>query len=117
MKNAAGRKSKAKQETRGPQRLRNRSYRTELSLTEAGSPIVRIVPENPGAPSAHHRQVAALVYELAAELERRSQEIRASWAISPEAWNGRLVLELGSRTEVGAADAFLQSVLGDFDLA
>ncbi|KAA0250589.1 MAG: hypothetical protein EDX89_22575 [Acidobacteria bacterium] len=100
----------------GP-RLRNRSYRAELGVTEAGSPIVRIVPENPGAPSAHHRQVAAFIYELAAEMERRSQEIGATWAISPEAWNARLILELGSRTEVGAADAFLQSILGDFDLA
>lgn len=98
-------------------RLRNRSYRAELAVTDAGSPIVRIVPEDPAAPSAHHRQVAAFVYELAAEMERRSQAIGATWAISPEAWNARIILELGSRTEVGAADGFLKSVLADFDLA
>ena len=98
-------------------RLRYRSYRAELAVTDAGSPILRIVPEDPAAPSAHHRQVAAFVYDLAAEMERRSQEIGATWAISPEAWNSRIILELGSRTKVGAAEGFLQSVLADFDLA
>lgn len=101
----------------GGRRLLNRGYRAELGVTASGSPIVRIVPENPGALSAHHRQVAAFLYELAAAMERRSQDLGATWAISPEAWYSRIILELGSRTEVGAADAFLQSLLSDFDLA
>ncbi len=41
---------------------RNRIYRAEIGKTEAGSPIVKMVPLNPKGPLASHRQVAAFIY-------------------------------------------------------
>lgn len=99
-----------------PSRFRNRIYRAEVGKTEVGSPIVRILPLNPKGASASHRQVAAFVYDLAAEMETRSEAIGATWAISPEAWNSRIVLELGSTNEANAAEEFVRTLLADRNL-
>ena len=40
----------------------------------------------------------------------------AKWVVSPEVWNGRLILELGSESEAEAADAFLRTLLAERDL-
>lgn len=95
----------------------NRIYRAELSHTPAGSPIVTIVPINANGPSAHHRQVAAFIYDLASEMEKRSEALGARWVISVEAWNVRVVVELASESEAKAADEFLALVLTDRNLA
>ena len=62
----------------------NRIYRAELSRTPAGSPIVTIVPINAKGPSSHHRQVAAFIYDLASEMEKRSEALGARWAVTHE---------------------------------
>lgn len=96
---------------------RNRIYRAEIGTTEAGSPIVKIVPLNPKGRLASHRQVAAFIYDLASEMELRSEALGARWVISPEAWNARLILELGSESEAKAAEEFVRTMLADRDLA
>jgi len=97
-------------------RSRNRIYRADLGKTEAGSPTVKIVPLNPRGPLASHRQIAAFIYELASEMELRSLPLGAKWVVSPEVWNRRLILELGSESETEAADAFLRTLLVARDL-
>jgi len=98
-------------------RFSNRIYRAELSRTPVGSPIVKIVPINPKGLSAHHRQVAAFIYDLASEMEKRSEALDARWVISVEAWNARVMVELASESEAKAADEFLAQVLTDRKLA
>lgn len=97
----------------------NYPYRAELSRTEVGSPIIKIVPKNPKAPSAHFRQVNIFIYELAAEMERRSAELGARWVISVEAWSARVMVELAStlESERKAADEFIATLLAEHDLA
>jgi hypothetical protein len=95
----------------------NRIYRAELSRTPAGSPTVKIVPINAKGPNAHHRQVAAFIYDLASEMEKRSEAVGARWVISVEAWNARVIVELASESEAKAADEFLTSLLSDLNLA
>ena len=98
-------------------RFTNRIYRAELSRTPAGSPIVTIVPINAKGPSAHHRQVAAFIYDLASEMEKRSEAIGARWVISVEAWSARVMVELTRESEAKAADEFLANLLSDRNLA
>ena len=97
-------------------RFLNRTFRADLGRTEAGSPIMGIVPLNPRDPLASPRLMAAFIYELASEMELRSVPLGAKWVVSPEVWNGRLILELGSESEAEAADAFLRELLADRDL-
>jgi hypothetical protein len=103
--------------TKTESRFTDRIYRTELSRTPVRSPIVKIVPINPKGPSAHHRQVAAFIYDLASEMEKRSEALGARWVISVEAWNARVMVELASESEAKAADEFLAQVLTDRNLA
>jgi hypothetical protein len=95
----------------------NRSYRAELSRMLAGSPIVKIVPIDPKSPSAHHRRIAVFLYDLASEMERRSEELGADWVISVEAWSSRVMVELSSVNDSKAADEFLAALLSDWNLA
>jgi hypothetical protein len=103
--------------TKTKPRFSNRIYQAELSRTPAGSPVVKVVPMNPKAPSAHQRQVAAFIYDLASEMEKRSEALGARWVISVEAWNARVMVELASDSEAKAADEFLAQVLADRNLA
>lgn len=97
-------------------RFSNRIYRAELQRTPVGSPIVKLIPTNPSGHFAGHRQIAAFVYEMAAEMERRSDELGARWVISPEPANARVVVELANDLDAVQADEFIASVLADNDL-
>jgi len=94
----------------------NRVYRASLGRTDAGSPIIKIVPLNPRGPLASHRQMSAFIYDLASEMETRSEVLGATWAISPEAWNSRIILELGSSNEEKAVEEFVVALLADRNL-
>lgn len=98
-------------------RFQNRAYRAQVGRTPAGSPVLKIMPANPTGRLAQHRQLAAFIYELAAEMERRSDELGARWVISPEASNARVVIELADDDETTLADTFVASVIADNDLA
>jgi hypothetical protein len=96
-------------------RFTNRIYRAEMGRTPAGSPTIQIVPLNPKGPSASHWQVAAFLYDLAAEMERRSEELATTpqWVTTVETWNDRVILELGTESEAKAADEFIAKPLLD----
>jgi hypothetical protein len=100
-------------------RFSNRLYRADLCRTDAGSPIIKIVPVNSKGQSAHYRQVNAFIYDLASEMEKRSEEIGAKWVISPETWNTRVTVELatGSDSERTTADEFVAQLLAERNLA
>ena len=100
----------------GSTRSRSRTFRAEPGRTEAGSPVLRIVPLNRKDPLAGPRLMAAFIYELASEMELRSEALGVEWVVSPEVWNGRLILELGSENEAKAAEVFVRALLADRDL-
>jgi hypothetical protein len=99
-------------------RFTNRIYRAELGRTSVGSPIVKIVPLHPTWPSGGHRQIAAFVYDLAAEMERRSEELATTprWVTTVETWNDRVILELGTESEAKIANEFIATLLSDRNL-
>lgn len=98
-------------------RFHNRLYRADVGRTSAGSPILKLTATNPAGRYAQHRQMAAFIYELAADMERRSEQLGARWVISPETSNARVVLELAGDHETALADEFVASVIADNDLA
>jgi hypothetical protein len=98
-------------------RFHNRLYRAEVGQTPAGSPTLKVTATDPSGGYAQHRQMAAFVYELAADMERRSEALGARWVISPEATNGRVVLEVAGDQETALAVEFVASVIADNNLA
>jgi hypothetical protein len=99
-------------------RFHNRLYRAEVDRTPAGSPVIGISPTNPRGRYGRPRQITAVVYEVAAELERRSDELDARWVVSPNAAGARIVIELvGHEGETARADEFIAGALADLNLA
>ena len=100
-------------------RFHNRIYRAQVGRTQAGSPILKIKPINPDGRHAQRRQLAAFIYELAADVERRSDQLGARWVISPTVSPAEVVVELVSDGdgETGLADEFLAGVLADYHLS
>ena len=95
----------------------NRRFLSEIGRTDAGSVRIRIRPATAKGRFDNHRQLAACIYDLAAELERRSDEIGARWVVSPAAFDRRIDLELVEGDDVDAAARFVTSVLADLGLA
>jgi hypothetical protein len=91
-------------------------YYGELGRTLIGSLVLRIVPVDRHGPHAQHRQIAAMVYELAADIERRSQQLEVHWVISPDPGNAQIVIELSGGHEAQLADEFVASVMAQHDL-
>lgn len=113
----ASKKEKNKDAQPDASRFHNRLYRAEVGQTSVGSPILRLAATNPKGRYAEHRQMAAFIYELAADMERRSEALGARWVISPEVSNARVVIELTGDHEAALADEFVASVIADNDLA
>lgn len=111
----ATRKKDAGAKTEAP-RFHNRLYRAEIGRTAVGSPILKFTATNPEGRYAQHRQMAAFIYELAAEMERRSEDLGTRWVISPDPTSARIVLDLGSDDEATRADEFIAGLVTDFEL-
>ncbi len=90
---------------------RRRCYRGQIERTTAGSPVLTLLAGNPCNRHTEHRQMTAFVYELAADMERRSQLIEAHWTISPDADNRRVVIELTGDHETDLAGELVKNVL------
>jgi hypothetical protein len=60
--------------------------------------------------------MAALIYELAADMERRSQQLEAHWSISPDTVNQQVVIELSGDHEDELVDEFLTNIMSDYGL-
>lgn len=55
-------------------------------------------------------------FEPAADMERRSEELGASWAIAPRPADGYITLELGSHDSREFADEFISTILAAHNL-
>jgi hypothetical protein len=91
-------------------------YRGELARTLGGSPILRIAPADPRSSSAEHRQLTALIYEIAAYMERCSHQLEVHWAIAPDVDIGQVVIELSGDHESALADELVANVLSQHGL-
>lgn len=92
-------------------------FELEIGRTDAGSVRLRFKPRRPlRSFYGHERQLAALVYALAAELEQRAGVARVGWAISPEPFNQRIDIEVEGPGEFVEAQAFLMETLVDLRL-
>jgi hypothetical protein len=100
---------------RGGTPLVNFPFRAEIGRTSAGSPIIHILRRAPADPS--HRRLAEAVYDLAARMERRSDELDIRWVISVEAWNARIIVELADDEEAESAHQMLATLMEEFHLA
>ena len=85
-------------------------YRARIERTVVGSPALKLFAvDEREAPS--HRQTAALLYELAANMERLSQVLEAHWCISPDPHNDRIVVEIVSDDDIGLANILLAEIM------
>jgi len=92
-------------------------FYAQVSRTEAGSVRITVRAKNPKDQQTRYRELAVCVYKLAAEMERRSAKLGATWVVSPEVFNARIDLELVDRDDQQAAAKFVTKVLGDLGLA
>ena len=96
-------------------RQANRPYRAEVTRTPTGSPVLKLTANHPTR-RYRHRQIAAFIYDLAAEMERRSEGMGARWVISPEPINARVVIELTNDHETALANEFVANIIADNNL-
>jgi hypothetical protein len=73
--------------------------------------------DQPEEPFAEQREMAAFIYELAADMERRSELFGARWIICPDAMNGRVLIGLSGQQEAALAEEFAASVIASSELA
>lgn len=88
-----------------------RRYWGHVERTAAGSPVLALAAADPHSFCAEHRQLAAFIYELAADMERRSLPLGVHWTISPDTENRRVVIELTGDHEAELADEFVAIVM------
>ncbi len=93
-----------------------RRYRALIERTVAGSPMLKVLAADSRSEHAEPRQVAALIYEIAADMERRSQQLEAHWAITADPENGQLVIELTGEHEADLADELVANVMTERQL-
>jgi len=91
--------------------FQNWLYRAEFGRTTAGSPTAKIIPTDPKGKFAGERQIAATIYEIAAELERASDDLGVSWAISPQPSDSRITIELSRERQGRNAEDLMKDVL------
>jgi hypothetical protein len=88
-----------------------RRYCGMVARTAAGSPVLKVLAADPRSQPAEHRQVAATIYEIAADMERRSEHLEAHWTIVADPDNGQVVIELTGEHEAELADELVANVM------
>ena len=96
--------------------FQNWLYRAECGRTTAGSPTAKIIPTDPKGKFAGERQIAATIYEIAAELERASDDLGVSWAISPQPSDSRITIELSRERQGRNAEDLINQVLTEMQI-
>jgi hypothetical protein len=91
-------------------------YRGDLGRTVSGNPILRIAAVDLRSPNAEHRQLTALIYEIAAHMERCSQQLEVHWSIAPDVDNGQVVIELSGDHESALANELVANVMSQHGL-
>ena len=90
-------------------RFHNRRFRIVAEQTPSGDQILHVAATT----SATQRETAAFIYELAAELERRSDGATAPWVIWPDAIAKRVTIGLVSGQQLHLAQALAAEVVAD----
>jgi hypothetical protein len=93
-----------------------RRYCGMVTRTVAGSPVLQVLAADPRSQQAVHRQVAAMIYEIAADMERRSEHLEAHWTIAADPENGQVVIELTGEHEAELADELVAKVMTERQL-
>ena len=96
--------------------FQNWLYRAEFGRTTAGSPFVKIIPTYPKGKFAGERQIAATIYEIAAELERKSDELNARWAICAQPAESKITVELSKNGQPWVAETMVEQVLAELNI-
>jgi hypothetical protein len=96
--------------------FQSRLYRAEMGHTPAGSPLVKIIPTNPKGSHAGERQISACIYEIAAQMERASDELKARWAISAQPADSRITVELSTNGQPWVAETMIEKVLAELNI-
>jgi hypothetical protein len=93
-----------------------RPFIAQVGRTSAGSFRISLRVADPKN-SVSYRQRSIAAYKLAAEMERRIEKLGVGWVVSPEVFDGRIVLELTDRDDEQAASRFATKLLSDKGLA
>jgi hypothetical protein len=93
-----------------------RHYCALLARTPAGAPVLKVLATDRPDQPAEPRQVAAMIYEIAADMERRSQQLEANWTIAADPENGQVVIELSGEHETKLADELVVNVMTEHQL-
>jgi len=93
-------------------RFHNQLLRARVQRT-AGGFLLAFTRTSPGLDL---RFIAAGLYEVASEMERRSHDMGACWAITVDAARARIAMELARDDSAARAEQFLHDVLAGFNL-
>jgi hypothetical protein len=93
-----------------------RRYHVVAARTPAGCPALQVLATEAWSRPVESRQIAALTYEFAADIERRSQELEAHWTIAADPESGQIVIELTGHHEAELAEELLANVMAAHQL-
>ncbi len=93
----------------------SKSWRSERH-PQGGLETGFLVEFTPTSDNLDPRFIAAGLYDVASEMERRSHELDARWAISVDASSNRITVELTPDDSLARAEQFLHDLMADFNL-
>lgn len=91
-------------------------YRARIERSAAGSPVLQVFRPAHRGPAAP-RALTALLYEIAADMERLSEVLETHWTISPEPFSDRIVIEIVSNEDLALAYILLVEILQRHELS
>jgi len=94
------------------ERFHNQLLRARVQRTQGGF-LLAFTPPNP---SLDPRFIAAGLYDVASEMERRSHDMGAYWAIAVDASSRRITVELTPDDSAARAEQFIADLIRDYDL-
>jgi len=92
-------------------RFHNRPYAIKAERTFSGHQLLRVIAKNPAGPFAMRRKIAAFMYEVAADMERQSEQLGASWTISVDVESETVLIALGANDDAARAAQFAADVI------
>ncbi len=95
---------------------RKSPFYAHVGRTEAGSIRITVRAKDPNDRNSGYRQLAVCVYKVAAEMERRSEKMRADWVVSPQVFNSRIDLEIVRDRDEPVAARFVGEILAELGL-
>jgi len=94
----------------------SRHYHARIVLSEPGSLALRIAAADPNGPCSAARNMAAFIYEMAADLERQSLRAGAQWNIVTDPYDYQIVIQLEGDHETALAFELLENLITRYAL-